>query len=76
MVDFNMIYITMSIMNMISIVSASDCSVIVELWQSFGKNTTVDPNDQLACCASDIPKVTCNGTIVIKMYLNSFVKTK
>ena len=46
-------------------VAACDCETVVSLWTSFGKTTTVDPNDPTACCS--MTGVTCDGEKVTQL---------
>ena len=42
-----------------AVAAAGDCETVVSLWTSFGKTTTVDPNDPTACCSME--GVICDG---------------
>jgi hypothetical protein len=52
-----------------AVAAAGDCETVVSLWTSFGKTTTVDPNDPTACCSME--GVTCDGEKVTQINWSS-----
>ena len=55
------------LISLLSVVAASDCSVVIGLWRSMGKASDLSLDDQKSCCSGVIPGIVCDDSKVVEM---------